>query len=633
MLVPCLAIWCVPAWPVAAEQSPELLVRQFRQDTAAGIERRGLQEKFDTYQKYSDGRLDASEGTNTWSDKTGNCRLGWYDGIIRAQLESPVIAERFTRKLHEAVLDRDDHLRKAMAMATERLGVSPAGDFAVPEPGSPDEALQIVSNAVARARAAFTASLAPLSTNQVDELRGRLYDVTTQQIEGSSAYFRDKGTARRLCDTLEAMDRQSLLAAGRHVLALADEDLLGALSQLSPRVLQGDGILIGGTNSDAYHLDELGRIAVVIDLGGNDTYAEGSLSAERPVLVIIDLGGDDTYRGTKPGIQGGAVLGVSLLVDVAGNDVYDAQDVAQGACLGGVGILVDMAGNDSYRGLRRNQGSALGGIGMHVDRGGDDSYHAALYAQGFGGPLGFGVLDDLDGADHYYAGGKWLDGYEDTRGYDGWSQGVGAGPRGTANGGVGVLLDGGGDDVYEFDYFSHGGGYWFAVGLARDFGGNDQRLGSTRLAYDGSERGEPIFLRWGIGWQAHYGLGFVLDDKGNDSYGGDIVGIGFSWDVGVAGVLDFAGDDHYQLSSGGQGRQAGYGMVYDVGGDDRYGGSNFGGAPAGISYHPMPDCGGNFAFSINYGGTDVYGEESLNNVDLERGSPGGFLIDRDSLEP
>ena len=42
-----------------------------------------------------------------------------------------------------------------------------------------------------------------------------------------------------------------------------------------------------------------------------------------------------------------------------------------------------------------------------------------------------------------------------------------------------VLLDGGGDDTYEFDYISHGGGYWFAAGFARDFGGNDQRLGAT----------------------------------------------------------------------------------------------------------------------------------------------------------
>ena len=614
---------------LGAQQSAELLIKRFRQDSQAYLADRGLLEKFDLYQKYSDGRLEGSVGTNTWSDKAGNCRLNWYNEIMRNQLDSPVIAERFTREFHEAVLNRKDNLKHAMNIAAEKLDVPLDNTLKESRPKNADEALLVVRDALAKARKALVAAWAPLKAEQIDDLRSNLYDITTQQVKGKSAYFPDRKGGRRLCDLLEAMDRQSLMVAGRYIVQLSDEKLLQYLSRASARPLGKDGILIGGKNADTYNLDELKKVQVIIELGGNDTYIEGTLSAERPILVILDLGGDDIYRGTQPGIQGGAVMGVSMVMDVSGNDSYQAEDVAQGACLGGVGILIDNAGNDSYSGLRRNQGSALGGIAMHIDRAGDDSYHSAVYAQGFGGPLGFGVLDDLAGTDHYYAGGKWLDGYPDTRGYDGWSQGVGAGPRGVANGGIGLLLDGGGDDVYEFDYFSHGGGYWFAAGFARDFGGNDQRLGATRLAYDGSERSEPIFLRWGIAWQAHYGLGFVLDDKGDDSYGGNIVGLGFSWDIGVAGLFDFDGNDHYQLTSGAQGKQAGYGMLYDVGGNDRYNGNNFGGAPAKITYHPLPACGGNFAFSINYGGKDVYGKEELNNVNLERGSAGGFLIDCD----
>jgi len=92
-------------------------------------------------------------------------------------------------------------------------------------------------------------------------------------------------------------------------------------------------------------------------LGGNDVYHEGTVSPQRPVLVVIDLAGNDRYEGTQPGIQGGALLGISMLIDVAGDDVYDAKDIAQGSAVGGVGILIDFSGNDRYRGLRRVQGT------------------------------------------------------------------------------------------------------------------------------------------------------------------------------------------------------------------------------------------------------------------------------------
>ncbi len=159
----------------------------------------------------------------------------------------------------------------------------------------------------------------------------------------------------------------------------------------------GGNIVIGGRGKNIYHLEKMKDTAVVIDLGGDDVYLEGTTSLERPVMILIDLAGNDRYEGNLPGIQGGAVLGVSMLVDVEGDDTYVAQDVAQGSALGGVGILVDMAGNDRYLGLRRVQGSALGGLGILLDRSGNDDYHAAMWAQGFGGPLGFGVLDDLEG--------------------------------------------------------------------------------------------------------------------------------------------------------------------------------------------------------------------------------------------
>jgi hypothetical protein len=459
----------------------------------------------------------------------------------------------------------------------------------------------------------------------------------------------ERTSGRRLCDLLEKLDRNAMHDAARALVPLAREELLDQLDALpeegevnvegvTGRVVRristpsGD-ILIGGRGENAYQLDTMADVSVVIDLGGNDVYYEGTCSASRPVLIVIDLAGDDAYRASKPGVQGAAVLGISMLLDRSGDDVYQAKDVAQGSCLGGAGILIDYAGNDSYRGVRRVQGEALGGVGILIDHGGDDSYHAAMWAQGFGGPLGFGLLDDLDGKDHYFAGGLYLDSYDETPGYEGWAQGLGAGIRQVACGGIGVILDGGGDDIYEFDYLAHGGGYWLGLGFARDFAGNDQRLGATRKAYNGGNRTQRRFQRFSNGFGCHYALGFLFDDRGDDRYAGTIMGVGFAWDLAVGVLCDFAGNDSYEATGGGtqgNGAQAGLGIIFDYNGSDVYRGRGQGRASSSISYHNMPTCGGNFSFVIDYGGEDKYGCGARNNSYNRRSSSGGFLIDRPS---
>jgi hypothetical protein len=270
-------------------------------------------------------------------------------------------------------------------------------------------------------------------------------------------------------------------------------------------------------------------------------------------------------------------------------------------------------------------------VGLLIDHAGDDRYRAAIWSQGAGGPLGIGLLEDVSGRDHYFAGGKFPRGYDDSPGFGGWSQGVGIGPRGVANGGIGVLMDGDGDDTYEHDYFSHGGGYWFAAGLARDFGGNDRRLGATRENFDGSKRTEARFLRWGQGFGCHYALGFVIDDAGNDTYQGDLAVAGFAWDIGVGVVCDAAGDDRYAVPSGGAGEafNIGLAVLYDGEGKDEYRGGGLGRADPKSDYHPLEKAGGNFAFLIDEGGAaDKFPAELTNGTEQERGWAGGFFIDR-----
>jgi hypothetical protein len=261
-----------------------------------------------------------------------------------------------------------------------------------------------------------------------------------------------------------------------------------------------------------------------------------------------------------------------------------------------------------------------------------------MWAQGFGGPLGFGLLDCNVGNNHYYCGGMWRDSYPETPGYEGWGQGVGAGLRQVADGGIGVILDNGGENVYEFDYLSHGGGYWCGVGFARDFSGNTKRL-ITRTAYNGGPRTQPSFQRFGCGWGCHYSLGFCFDDSGDDVYEGTIMGTGMAWDCSMGVLCDFGGNDHYKATGGltqGTGNQMGFGILFDYDGDDVYEGYGQGYATSNFTYHPMPDCGGNFAFLIDYGGNDKYGCGAKNNSYIERGSSGGFLIDRpqpDEIQP
>ena len=625
------------------------MIEIMQQEIASGLRNRGVADRFNRFQSFAIGKLNSSSGRVTGSELAGNCRLSWYDHLMRNMQAAPAEAEEFTRSLHKAMLGNHEGLVRALAIIADKM------DLPRREPGSfkkvatPQQALETVKAALTDVQTTFAAAFSTLTKSELRELQSQLYPVMVSQNQVGHT-LQSRGTGRRLCDIMEKIDRDALHATADLLVPLTDPDLLeqlkglpdtgdirveGVSGSVVARIDSPAGtILIGGKGPNTYQLDKLPNVACVIDLGGDDIYYEGSVSLDRPVLLLIDLDGNDQYRGAKPGIQGAAILGVSMLLDLAGDDTYQAQDVAQGSALAGVGMLLDFAGSDRYVGLRRVQGQALCGLGLLLDRSGDDDYRAAMWAQGFGAPLGFGLLDDLEGKDHYFCGGMWPDSYEETPGLEGWGQGVGAGLRQVANGGIGVILDGGGDDVYEFDYLSHGGGYWCAVGFARDFGGDDQRL-ITRNSYSGGRRTEPTFQRFGCGWGCHYSAGFCFDDQGDDLYQGTIMGTGMGWDCSMGALCDFGGNDRYESNGGltqGIGHQASFGILYDYDGTDVYRGNGQGYAPGDIKYHDLPGCGGNFSFLIDFGGDDKYSCGARNNSYIQRGAEGGFLIDRPRQE-
>ncbi len=630
------------------------MIKLLQDEVVAAFKGRDVRDRFARFQSYATGRVGATDGKWTGSELTGNCRTRWYGHLMRNVLAAPAEAERFTRDLHTAALNDRDGLAQVLAIAAARMDLGKHKPRKLEAVTSPQQALEIVKQALTDAQVAYCEALAPLSKSEIRQLQSYLVPVLSTQNQVGHTVG-DRGTARQLCDLMEKMDREALYRAAEALAPLADIQVLeqlkklpadgnatvpGATGRIAARIETPSGaIVIGGKGNNTYDLDRMRDVAVLIDLDGADVYNEGTVGTDRPVLVVVDLGGNDAYRGTKPGVQGAAVLGISMLVDLAGDDVYQAQDIAQGSALAGAGILIDFAGNDRYVGVRRVQGNAIGGLGVVIDRAGRDDYHAAMWAQGVGGPLGFAMLDDISGNDHFYCGGMWRNSYyPETPGYEGWGQGVGGGIRQVASGGIGVILDGAGDDVYEFDYLSHGGGYWCGLGFARDFGGNDQRL-ICRNAYNGSARTQSSFQRFGCGWGCHYALGFCFDDAGSDVYEGTIMGTGMAWDCSMGVLADFAGNDQYKATGGltqGTGAQMGLGILFDYHGDDVYNGYGQGHAPSSISYHELPRCGGNFSFVVDYGGKDRYGCGAQNNSYIQRGDRGGFLIDRpaqDETEP
>jgi hypothetical protein len=616
------------------------------EEIAAGLKGRGIQDRFARFQTYLSGKLYSTSASYTGSELTGNCRLKWYEQMLRNPLAAPAAAEHFTRVLHQAIHDDGGGLAPILPVVSETLdlGLRPVRPYATAS--SPQEALRVLEQALVEAQTAYAAALAPLAKSEIRELSTYLYPVLVGQ-NNVGHTLNDRNTGRRLCDLMEKMNRGAWITAAEALVPLTDPKLLDSLKRypdagdvpvegVQGRVVArietpAGAVVISGKEPCTFDLDAMRDLAAVVTLGSGNTFREGTTSPQRPVLVLLGLGGRNVYHASKPGVQGGAILGVSLLLNREGNNVYEAQDVAQGSCLAGVGILLDYGGNNKYRGLRRVQGHALGGLGALLTRGAGNDFHAAMWAQGMGCPLGFGLIDNLAGHNHYYCGGLYPNSYKpETPGYEGWGQGVGAGIRQSASGGIGVLLDGGGHNVYEFDYLAHGGGYWCGMGFARDFGPENQYL-ICRKAFSGGERSERLFQRFGCGWGCHYALGFCFGDGGGNVYEGTIMGSGMGWDCSVGALCCFAGNNRFQATGGltqGCGAQGSLGILYHYGDHAVYEGYGQGYAPSNISYHAPSACGGNFSFLVNYGSHATYGCGADNRSYNQRGDAGGFLIDR-----
>ncbi len=237
-------------------------------------------------------------------------------------------------------------------------------------------------------------------------------------------------------------------------------------------------------------------------------YEEGILSTPGTGSLPIRFDENDTYEASFYGQGFASTLGIGLLYDDQGNDLYraggryphapllphDFRSLSQGFSIGfrprasgGIGLLIDEAGNDYYDAEVYAQGAAyFYSFGLLFDGGGNDRYLASQYGQGAGIHLAAGSLWDRGGDDHYVS-----------------KHGV---VQGTAHDyAVAMLLDESGNDMYTVR------------------GGQGESLtNSSALFID--EMGDDIYATAGAGQgTARYRRGFsgaalFLDLEGSDTY-------------------------------------------------------------------------------------------------------------------
>ena len=369
----------------------------------------------------------------------------------------------------------------------------------------------------------------------------------------------------------------NLMNTGSTLLALALNDAKAMLTaegieipqvRFSYRMATPLGIVaISGTETDYY---TAAPNLLTLDLGGDDTYngCATNFSYAEPVSLALDLAGDDKYISGEPEKPafGAGIFGTALLMDCAGNDIYQMGYAGEGCGIFGTGAVQDLEGNDFYDSYGFAQGSGTFGTGLLIDAGGRDTYRTYKCAQGYGFTRGCGMLiDGGDGNDYYYANlvDHFNGGLYGATHHVHFVQGSAFGRRADFTeghswaGGFGIICDGGGDDLYEADCYGQGNAYWYSVGMCVDKGGND-----VYHAGQYSQASAP-----------HFAAGILQDEAGDDKYVISIrQSMGHGRDWSLAWFEDAAGNDWYQgaRTTMGVSHVNAISVFWDRHGDDTY---------------------------------------------------------------
>jgi len=436
-------------------------------------------------------------------------------------------------------------------------------------------AISVIVTSTARAsqlRDSAFLELTPEEITRMEELLPQYFlpgDETTQMFRAYTAGDLDE--CIELAYLLMKVDWQKMLEAGRimalssdvachYISQLQDGDLASINSPLLLSVHTSIGlVIIGGTGDNTWTQD----CAVLIDLGGNDTYLNNAGSSSPTgfgASTLIDLSGDDLYSGDDF-VQGTGAGGIGVLMDLEGNDTYDARHYSQGTALAGFSIFNECSGDDTYTGDLGNQCNAIFGYSIFREAGGNDTYRVQSMGQGFASTLGVAILSEQGGNDTYASGGKY--GFYhaiDSSCAQGAASGMRIWPpsdKYTVYGGVSLISDSAGDDNYLGYSFVQGASYILGLGMFVDSTGNDVYTGESYVQGSG----------------CHISSGVFVDRNGNDIYRMSNAGTGFSLDRSSSAFVDFRGNDMYGgggQDHGGAVKPHGVAIFLDASGNDSY---------------------------------------------------------------
>lgn len=315
-------------------------------------------------------------------------------------------------------------------------------------------------------------------------------------------------------------------------------------------------LVIGDVSSNIYY-DEYDFI---VDLGGDDRYINCAgvvYPYTNRLKFIVDFDGNDQYLSTDSfRVSYGSIDGVSIVYDLAGDDIYRTSNFSLGSAFIGYSQLHDQNGNDFYSSGFFSQGAGFFGRGELIDRSGNDIYYSSAFSQGFGFVKGLGIIVDSLGDDNYISGNFFKHSPLLENDYLSMSQGFGFGLRPRTCGGFGILLDYSGNDNYFSSVFGQGASYWHSLGLLYDFEGNDY--------YSSAEYAQGAGI--------HLSVGGIFDYSGDDMFFsryGPSQGEGHDFSYGI--LIDQKGDDNYTVSGGqGVGLNNSVGILLDKKGNDSY---------------------------------------------------------------
>lgn len=323
--------------------------------------------------------------------------------------------------------------------------------------------------------------------------------------------------------------------------------------------LFGTGVLVDEGGDDVYRLRNVGQGAAMFGAG-----------------LLLDAAGDDRYELLEGDGQGfGGPGGVGVLADRSGNDGYVVEARADRAGRPDYHSDGKIAGSNAQgagMGRRGDLGDGhawAGGLGALIDVDGDDRYDAGNFSQGVGYWFGTGLLYDGGGNDVYrsvyfshasgahFAVGCLVDeGGDDVHTLSDFP-GVGLGPKAGAGLGFGwdvvnaLLFERAGNDRYEADIISIGCANVRSNGWLLDEGGDDTYLAAPGAAAFGAIDERPEYATPGRKGAFPFHLpqlGLCLDLGGTDRWlrrpagGGDPIpdeqaGDGRSWGkVGARGA-------------------------------------------------------------------------------------------------